>query len=344
MADLHTLGPIGFRGPAAAHIPDHLTVVDAGVRTAQLISPGDECPSNALVGEILDLIGEEVLYITSANTSSHVSKQIEAAHYEMRAIQREFGHRDDVDADRAPQRAREPAPLPAPPAVLDLDRRLPPGPPGARAPRLARRAHDRAGREPPRPRAHDRRHRARARSAARASRPFRAGAAPTARGACAPASKPRPPRARRTRRARPTTSSWWVSVQVTSAWIVECSVRAQRRERVLHARRHDRVDRARHEPVALELAQRDGQHPLRDPVDLAPQLVEAQRAPFEQRDRQQRPLVRDAVEDLAHLAALAGVPLVRVPGVGHFSRNRVTSKCLLPSRPMVTHHAVTYKK
>ena len=66
------------------------------MRTAQLISPGDACPSNALVGEILDLIGEEVLYITSANTSSHVSKQIEAAHYEMREIRKEFGHRDDV--------------------------------------------------------------------------------------------------------------------------------------------------------------------------------------------------------------------------------------------------------
>ena len=26
MADLHMLGPIGFRGPAAASIPDHLTV------------------------------------------------------------------------------------------------------------------------------------------------------------------------------------------------------------------------------------------------------------------------------------------------------------------------------
>jgi hypothetical protein len=96
MADLHTLGPIGFRGPAASHIPDHLTVVDAGIRTAQLISPGDECPSNALVGEILDLIGEEVLYITSANTSSHVSMQVEAAHFELRAIQREFGHHANV--------------------------------------------------------------------------------------------------------------------------------------------------------------------------------------------------------------------------------------------------------
>src|SRR4051812_21197109 len=92
MADLQALGPIGFRGPAAAWVPEHLT----SNGTVQLISPGDRCPSNALVSDVLDLIGEDVLYITSANTSSHVSKQIEAAHYEMREIQKEFGHRDDV--------------------------------------------------------------------------------------------------------------------------------------------------------------------------------------------------------------------------------------------------------
>jgi hypothetical protein len=96
MADLHTHGPIGFRGPAAGHVPDHLTVVDGDVRTVQLITPGDECPSNALVGQILDLTGEELLYITSANTSSHRSGRVEAAHYELRAIQREFGQRRDV--------------------------------------------------------------------------------------------------------------------------------------------------------------------------------------------------------------------------------------------------------
>jgi hypothetical protein len=96
MGDLHTLGPIGFRGPAAEMVPDHLTVTDDGIRTVQVISPGDVCPSNALVGEILDLIQEDILYITSANTSSHVSKQIEAAHFEIREIQKEFGHRDDV--------------------------------------------------------------------------------------------------------------------------------------------------------------------------------------------------------------------------------------------------------
>src|SRR3954452_21500433 len=59
MADLHALGPIGFRGPAADSIPDHLTVADAGVRTVQLISPGDACPSNALVADILDVTGEQ---------------------------------------------------------------------------------------------------------------------------------------------------------------------------------------------------------------------------------------------------------------------------------------------
>jgi hypothetical protein len=96
MADLHALGPIGLRGPAATRIPDHLTVTDAGVRTVQLISPGDVCPSNALVADVLDLIGEDILSITSANTSSHVSKQTEAAHFEIREIQREFGERDDV--------------------------------------------------------------------------------------------------------------------------------------------------------------------------------------------------------------------------------------------------------
>jgi hypothetical protein len=96
MSDLQMLGPIGFRGPAAEHIPDHLTQVDGGVRTVQLISPGDRCPSNALIGEVLDLIGHDILYITSANTSSHQSKQLEAAHFEIREIQREFGERPNV--------------------------------------------------------------------------------------------------------------------------------------------------------------------------------------------------------------------------------------------------------
>jgi hypothetical protein len=126
MADLHALGPIGFRGPAADSIPDHLTVADAGVRTVQLISPGDACPSNALVADILDLTGGELLYITSANTSSHVSQQLEAAHYEMRAIQREFGERENVvlighRSERA-NRRRYPRHLPCSTSIVAFHR------------------------------------------------------------------------------------------------------------------------------------------------------------------------------------------------------------------------------
>jgi tRNA A37 threonylcarbamoyladenosine synthetase subunit TsaC/SUA5/YrdC len=86
------VGPIGIRGPAADRVPEHLTVVDGDVRTAQLITPGLRCPSNLLVGEILNRSGEDLLFITSANTSSTASGRLEAAHCEMRAIREEFGH------------------------------------------------------------------------------------------------------------------------------------------------------------------------------------------------------------------------------------------------------------
>lgn len=96
MADYQALGPIGFRGPAAALVPDHLTVMEGPVRTVQHISPGVRCRSNALVRETLELTGDDLLFITSANGSSHATGQMEAAHYEMEAIRAEFGHRRDV--------------------------------------------------------------------------------------------------------------------------------------------------------------------------------------------------------------------------------------------------------
>ena len=92
MADFQALGPIGFRGPAAATVPDHLTVADGFMRTVQHISPGVRCRSNFLVREVLDLTGDDLLFITSANSSGSRS----AAHYEMKAIEDEFGHRRDV--------------------------------------------------------------------------------------------------------------------------------------------------------------------------------------------------------------------------------------------------------
>jgi tRNA A37 threonylcarbamoyladenosine synthetase subunit TsaC/SUA5/YrdC len=92
MADFQSLGPIGFRGPASSIVPDHLTVDDGGVRTVQHISPGVRCRSNALVREVLDVTGDDFLFITSANSSGDGS----AAHYEMNAIRAEFGHRRDI--------------------------------------------------------------------------------------------------------------------------------------------------------------------------------------------------------------------------------------------------------
>jgi hypothetical protein len=61
MDDFHSLGPIGFRGPAASWVPEHLTVRDGGVRTVQHISPGVRCRSNALIADVLDRTGEDAL-------------------------------------------------------------------------------------------------------------------------------------------------------------------------------------------------------------------------------------------------------------------------------------------
>jgi hypothetical protein len=69
------------------------------------------------------------------------------------------------------------------------------------------------------------------------------------------------------------------------------------------------VDGALDDPVALELAQGAREHALADAVDLALELREPHDTALEQGDREQRPLVRDPVEDLADLATLPRVPL-----------------------------------
>jgi tRNA A37 threonylcarbamoyladenosine synthetase subunit TsaC/SUA5/YrdC len=128
MTDFHALGPIGFRGPAASRVPDHLTVVDDGVRTAQHISPGVRCRSNALVGQVLDLTGDDLLFITSANSSSHRSRRVEAAHYEMDEIRREFGHRRDIvligHDDEIANRAFYPHHLPCSTSIVSFHKNL----------------------------------------------------------------------------------------------------------------------------------------------------------------------------------------------------------------------------
>jgi hypothetical protein len=109
----YEIGPFGFRGTAANHIPDHLTsVAENGKRTTQLIASGYACPSNRFLQRALALLKENFLFITSANISSHLTGQEEPAHYEMKQIQRAFEHQQGILMMRHPNeeeaRARYP--------------------------------------------------------------------------------------------------------------------------------------------------------------------------------------------------------------------------------------------
>jgi hypothetical protein len=89
---LSELGPFGFRGPAAAHLPHFLTADDRGVRTVQFVSPGTASPCNQLFARVLDSIPEDYLYGTSANRSRQVTgAEDEPVHYRLGPLQVDFG-------------------------------------------------------------------------------------------------------------------------------------------------------------------------------------------------------------------------------------------------------------
>lgn len=67
------VGPIAFRGPAAAHLPAHLTRDADGVRTVHVIVPGRRCPSNRFLTLAASAVAPVPLFITSANRSHHVT-------------------------------------------------------------------------------------------------------------------------------------------------------------------------------------------------------------------------------------------------------------------------------
>lgn len=106
------LGPFGFRGPAAAHVPAGLTAPDRGTSTTQVIVPGDACPSQVFLAAAADAVGGAPLAITSANRSHHVTGAVDApAHWRVDGLRAELGglagaglvvleHADD-DAARA---------------------------------------------------------------------------------------------------------------------------------------------------------------------------------------------------------------------------------------------------
>ena len=91
MERLFALGPIGFRGPAAAHLPEHLTSWDGPIRTTQIIFPGQRCPSNAFFSRAMQAIGSDFLYTTSGNRSRHqTGAEDEPVHYRGEAIAQAF--------------------------------------------------------------------------------------------------------------------------------------------------------------------------------------------------------------------------------------------------------------
>lgn len=105
---LLALGPFGFRGPAAAGLPSHLTQRDEAVLTTQVISPGYACLSNAFLAVALRLTGGDYLYVTSANRSRHATGAAEEpAHHTAAGLWQDFGnipdfvllqHRDEEDS------------------------------------------------------------------------------------------------------------------------------------------------------------------------------------------------------------------------------------------------------
>src|SRR5512133_4324372 len=123
MDALFALGPFGFRGPAAADVPDHLTQPDAGVRTAQVIAPGYACPSNRFLAAGLHTAGTDLLYITSANQSRHLSGAPDSpAHWRAAGLLADFGADPRFclleHADEAAARARYPRYAPMSTTIL----------------------------------------------------------------------------------------------------------------------------------------------------------------------------------------------------------------------------------
>ena len=122
-----SLGPFGFRGPARAGLPSHLTQYDDGVLTTQVISPGYACPSNGFLGLVLQVTDREYLSITSANRSRHSTGAAEEpAHYTASGLLQDFGGVADFvllqHRDEAAARSRYPAFAPMSTSILALHR------------------------------------------------------------------------------------------------------------------------------------------------------------------------------------------------------------------------------
>ena len=125
ISNLYAAGPFGFRGPAAGDLPTHLTQLDRGVRTTQVIAPGTACRSNTFLDKAIEQLGVEYLYITSANRSRHVTGAAEEpAHWRADGIAADFAHVPDLvviaHRDEAAARAAYPSYLPTSVTLLSF--------------------------------------------------------------------------------------------------------------------------------------------------------------------------------------------------------------------------------
>jgi hypothetical protein len=120
------LGPFGFRGPAARHVPSGLTAQDRGTTTTQVIVPGDGCPSQVFLAAAARAVGDEPLVISSANRSRHVTGGHDApVHWRVDAVRAELGPDGLVfleHADEAAARARFPRHTPVSTTILGVHR------------------------------------------------------------------------------------------------------------------------------------------------------------------------------------------------------------------------------
>lgn len=127
VAALTDLGPIGLRGPAAGHVPAHLTADADGVTTTQVILPGARCPSNAFLAAATAAVAPVPLVITSANRSRHVTGATEEpAHWRAAELRADLGDLPGLvvleHADEAVARARFPEHEPMSTTILGLHR------------------------------------------------------------------------------------------------------------------------------------------------------------------------------------------------------------------------------
>lgn len=123
---LQAVGPVGFRGPAASHVPACLTSPVHGMATTQVIVPGVACPSATFLERAWAAVGGAPLFITSANRSRHVTGEPDApAHWRAAALREEFSGCPGLvfleHADEALALARFPRHLPMSTTIIGFD-------------------------------------------------------------------------------------------------------------------------------------------------------------------------------------------------------------------------------